>query len=306
MAFHKGEIVIQEKAGVRDFAQKVGRVMINTIIPGAIAFIENQNTVVLSSSDVNQNIWVSMIMGDIGFVQVPDSATIRFNKSLMHNVGNDVLFDNLSSNEHVGGVFIELGSRRRFRVNGKLHIEEKGLCLVVEEAFANCPKYIQRRLIKKSDSVTDVASDMIKGTYLNDGIIQWISQADTFFVGSKGEEGKLDVNHRGGNKGFIEIVDGNRLKIPDYVGNNMFNTLGNIYLNGMAGLLFVDFEKGRTLQLTGKAEILFDQVEDLDLQRTMKTGRYWFFDVTEWIITEHHHKEAWEFLENSPNNPEVA
>ena len=48
------------------------------------------------------------------------------------------------------------------------------------------------------------------------------------------------------------------LQFPDYAGNNMFNTLGNLAIDPHAGLLFVDFELGDTLQITGEARVLWD------------------------------------------------
>jgi hypothetical protein len=53
-------------------------------------------------------------------------------------------------------------------------------------------------------------------------------------------------------------VGENALEFPDYSGNTMFNTLGNIAVNPRAGLLFLDFEGGGTLQLTGEAQIVWD------------------------------------------------
>ena len=57
----------------------------------------------------------------------------------------------------------------------------------------------------------------------------------------------------------------------------MFNTFGNIFQNPNTGLLFIDFERGHTLQLTGKTELLFDQKTESDLKKTGGTGRFWLF-----------------------------
>jgi predicted pyridoxine 5'-phosphate oxidase superfamily flavin-nucleotide-binding protein len=58
-----------------------------------------------------------------------------------------------------------------------------------------------------------------------------------------------------GNPGFVKILDDRRIALPDYNGNHMFNTLGNLVINPNAGLLFIDFDSGWTLQLTGRASI---------------------------------------------------
>jgi hypothetical protein len=66
------------------------------------------------------------------------------------------------------------------------------------------------------------------------------------------------ASHRGGDRGFVRIAGDNRLEIPDYAGNNHFNTIGNLMLDSRAGLLFIDFATGSLLQLTGQATIDWD------------------------------------------------
>ena len=67
----------------------------------------------------------------------------------------------------------------------------------------------------------------------------------------------MDASHRGGDPGFVAVEDPHTLSIPDYAGNNHYNTLGNLLLDPRAGLLFLDFEGGHTLQLTGRVELLW-------------------------------------------------
>ena len=108
-----------------------------------------------------------------------------------------------------------------------------------------------------------------------------IARADTFFIATDHPESGADISHRGGNPGFVRIVDSRRLAIPDYSGNNMFNTLGNIVANPRVGLLFIGFESGRTLQLTGRATIDWDSARASTLAgaarirrlRTRRDGR---------------------------------
>lgn len=66
----------------------------------------------------------------------------------------------------------------------------------------------------------------------------------------------VDVSHRGGNPGFIRVEEG-VLKIPDYVGNNYFNTLGNLAVNPRVGLLVIDFERGDLLFLAATVDVLW-------------------------------------------------
>jgi hypothetical protein len=67
-----------------------------------------------------------------------------------------------------------------------------------------------------------------------------------------------DASHRGGDPGFVD-VDRDRIVSPDYPGNGVFCTLGNVEAHGRVGLLFVDFSDGRTLQVTGRADIVRDE-----------------------------------------------
>ncbi len=81
--------------------------------------------------------------------------------------------------------------------------------------------------------------------------LQIIKDADTLFVASyfDREDGhrQVDVSHRGGHAGFVRVGEDGAFAIPDFAGNLFFNTLGNILVNGRAGLLLADFETGDVL-----------------------------------------------------------
>src|ERR1041384_5691157 len=95
----------------------------------------------------------------------------------------------------------------------------------------------------------------MRGPALSRRQMEWISRADTFFIGSRHAEGGVDASHRGGQPGFVQCIDERTLEFPDYAGNRMFQTLGNLVLDPTAGLLFVDFERGHTLQIAGAVTI---------------------------------------------------
>jgi predicted pyridoxine 5'-phosphate oxidase superfamily flavin-nucleotide-binding protein len=90
-----------------------------------------------------------------------------------------------------------------------------------------------------------------------------IASADHFFIATcydavaeRACRG-ADVSHRGGRPGFVHIEDERTLTFPDFPGNNHFNTLGNLAMDPRAGLLFIDFDTGDLLHLTGRAEVLW-------------------------------------------------
>lgn len=302
--YHAGELQLQEKFDETKMANRVGRIINDKVIAGAIPFVENQPFVIVSSTDQAANIWTSILMGEPGWINAKEEGKIRFALSKNLSTDTDILLTNLKENNQVGMIFIELATRRRYRVNGRMRIDGSNLELAIQEAYANCPKYIQRRIPTFGDQ-ENISPIVTNGSTLGEAEKNWISQADTFFVGSQSSTGYLDASHRGGNPGFIEVLDNGDLKIPDYVGNSMYNTLGNLVQVPKAGLLFMDFGTGNILQLTGTTSFLFNQVSDSDQLKTTETGRYWLFKTERWLKTAQVHRTDWEFIDNSPFNPHV-
>ncbi|HVQ65259.1 MAG TPA: pyridoxamine 5'-phosphate oxidase family protein, partial [Terriglobia bacterium] len=87
---------------------------------------------------------------------------------------------------------------------------------------------------------------------------------------------------------------------PDYFGNTMFQTLGNITVNPQAGLLFIDFKSGRTLQLTGRARILWDREHIAEFAGAERLVE---FDIDEAVEIAGANSLEWRFLDYSPENP---
>ena len=301
--YHPGERAVQRQVGEEHAAGVSGRVITNEVIKGAINFIEKQPMMIVSSQDSQGHVWVSVLIGDFGFVQVPTSTSLRLDENMIRSTTEDIFYQNIQNNPSVGLLFIELTTRRRFRINGIGLRENARIEIAVQEAYPNCPKYIQRRVISLPDHFQQVTATTSHGERLGTAEQIWIKGADTLFVGSQDQNGRMDASHRGGPAGFVELLDDHTLKIPDYQGNSMYNTLGNIVQCSHVGLLFINFEQGQTLQLTGTAELLFEQRLEEDLQKTTGTGRYWLFHTKRWICTWNHHLVSWEFLDYSPFNP---
>ena len=158
----------------------------------------------------------------------------------------------------IGVLAIELDTRQRIRLNGVGQRTDEGIVLTVTEAFGNCTKYIQRRLHAEQLTRSAVASPR-ESAALDPRQAAVVRTADTFFIGSAHPGRGADASHRGGRPGFIEVDDGGRrLRFPDYSGNRMFQTLGNLTVDPRAGLLLLGWETGSTLQLTGRARIVWD------------------------------------------------
>ena len=161
----------------------------------------------------------------------------------------------LNDGDAIGLLGIELHTRRRNRLNGRVRRDgATSFEVMVQQSFGNCPQYIQLRdFAFVRDPATPAPAPPRELDRLDDRARAMIAGADTFFVASyvdDAERGRMvDVSHRGGKPGFVRVGADGVLTIPDFSGNRFFNTLGNLIANPKAGLLFVDFETGDLLQL---------------------------------------------------------
>lgn len=301
--YHEGELLVQERTGQEEQAKQNGGVISDRIIPGAMPFISQQSMVVLGSVDTDQNVWASVLFGRPGFISAADDRTVDFDLSQAGYDEHDPLWANIAGDPRIGMLAIELATCRRLRVNGNLRrADDETLRLEVIEAYPNCPKYIQRRHIAQvSLGEPGNEAEVRWGEILTPSQRGFIAEAHTFFVASAHPERGVDASHRGGTPGFVEVLDERTLRIPDYAGNGMFNTLGNFVVNPRAGLLFIDFDANKTLQLIGRPEIRFEFDEPND--RTGGTRRYWDFTVERWLERELPHRVESELLDFSPFNP---
>ena len=185
----------------------------------------------------------------------------------------------------IGLLGIDLSNRRRNRLSTQVRETEGGLIsLDVKQAFGNCPQYIQTREIEQlpSWSATNVKREEFSEP------------------GSKNHQAKgADVSHRGGQPGFVRVDGDNRLVIPDYPGNNHFNTLGNIEANGRAGLTFINFSTGNILMLSGSAEILWGSTEGEFFEGS---ERLWAFNLEQGFRLTNAINFRFQFDSFSPNS----
>ncbi|APG05550.1 pyridoxamine 5'-phosphate oxidase [Luteibacter rhizovicinus DSM 16549] len=302
--FHEGERAIQQRAGESAVADRNVTLVSDTVIGGARPFIAKQFMVVLGSVDASGDVWASALFGQPGFIHTTDGRAIQIDVPEGSRDPVDPLWTNIASGRDLGMLFIELGSRRRYRVNGTVsRIDGNGIDVSIREAYPNCPKYIQRRHLRALGASEEPAQAAY-GTVLRGNVTQLIQQADTLFVATHHVETGADASHRGGGAGFIQIVDEQTLRIPDYHGNSLFNTLGNLQADSRAGLYIPDFANGQSLQLTGTATVEWDQADPDRV--TGGTGRFWVFHVAKWILRDAIPRAEWEYLDASPFNPPVA
>jgi predicted pyridoxine 5'-phosphate oxidase superfamily flavin-nucleotide-binding protein len=90
---------------------------------------------------------------------------------------------------------------------------------------------------------------------IDDAGRQLIESVDMFFLATADQEGRPSCSYKGGDPGFVRVVDAQTIAFPSYDGNGMYLSLGNVGLNPQVGLLFIDFERGSRLRLNGTASI---------------------------------------------------
>lgn len=255
--WHAGEQQLQARAGVAERMEAFGRKVIRKEMPDQHRQFYSQLPFMLFGAvDAQGNPWASILEGPVGFAHSPAPALLQLDSL---PASDDPA--QLQAGAAIGMLGIELHTRRRNRLNGRVGaLDDHGLSVEVEQAFGNCPQYIQLRqfeTVPLADLATRKAQHL---DGLDDAAKAVIESADTFFIASYVEVDNarsVDVSHRGGQAGFVKI-DGDCLTVPDFAGNLHFNTLGNLLLNPRAGLLFIDFKTGDLLQLTGRTEILLE------------------------------------------------
>lgn len=292
--FHAGERFIHARMGNAERTERVGRQMIRTEMPEQHRqFFSTLPFVVVGVSDERGAPWAELLTGTPGFVssEAPSSLDIEIAEA-----PSAAVLRRLAPGAPLGILGIELSTRRRNRANGHVIGQEKDrLSLRIAQSFGNCPKYITLRAAEEQRWLPHAAQGlrMAEEGRLSADAISLLRQADTCFVASASGDplgktlsapGGLDVSHRGGPAGFLHVSDykgRTRVTIPDYSGNQMFNTLGNLLTYRRAGLLVLDFSSRRFLSLTGNTEIEWDGPA---VSAHPGAERLWHLDVSEgWL-----------------------
>ena len=253
--------------------------------------------VVVGSLDERNNVQASVLIGNSGFVQAPDDKTIRIDATAIHDDG---LIENLQKRNEIGILAIELAARLRLKIKGKAILKDGYIFITIERAYGQCPKYIQAREVESLDLELRAKQNIQHSESLSDYLQRFISVSDTFFIATYHNESGVDVSHRGGNPGFIKVLDQTKIIFPDYPGNSMFNTLGNISANPIATLLFIDFDRGDTYELHGEARIIWDDERIMEFAGAERLVEFYISDV---VNTRRNVPLKWQFLDYSPFNP---
>lgn len=265
--FHAGEQFMQERAGVRALAERAGWKMIRAEMPAQHRELFAQLPyLVVGGRDAQGRPWATMVAGAPGFVRSPDPRTLAIDA--LPGDG-DPLAAALVPGAPIAVLGIQLATRRRNRANGTVVARDgAGLALAIRQSFGNCPQYIQAR--EPLEPAPPAGGPVtVEGATLSAPARALVAAADALFIASATPDtaesaGGADVSHRGGRPGFVRLDEragATVLTLPDFAGNNLFNTVGNLLREPRAGLLVPDFDRGALLSLTGRTELVHDGPE---------------------------------------------
>ena len=108
--------------------------------------------------------------------------------------------------------------------------------------------------------IADRIDELLVHDTIGESEAQWIESADMFFLATADERGRPNCSYKGGDPGFVRVVDERTIAWPNYDGNGMYLSMGNLAKNPHVGLLFIDFENPSRMRINGEASI---QTDDL-------------------------------------------
>ncbi|WP_096285741.1 pyridoxamine 5'-phosphate oxidase family protein [Mycobacterium ahvazicum] len=249
--FHEGEVATQRRAGVEIVAKRLESMLgAHGLSSGAAQFLTTQRFAAITGRDRRGVLWVSPLSGQPGFLRGGED-TLRV--SAVPREGDPL--HRMPIGQQIGLIAIDFAARRRMRINGSLtESDDVSMTVHVDQAYGNCPQYIHRHNVNVA-AVTDSPENPSQTMSLNATQRAIIEASDTFFLGTTHSTRGSDASHRGGPPGFVRVESAERLWWPDYPGNNMFNSFGNLAVDDEAALLFVDVATGASLQLSGTAQV---------------------------------------------------
>lgn len=239
IVYHAGQIEVQTEANTRPVADKLAHWV------GPITEFMAVADLVILATPVQGHLRFTALSGRPPLLDIVGPGSVALRASLPVAMPGDSV--------RIGALAISLAQRRRARLNGELNIGEQDAVLDANEAFTNCRKYIAPSVAL--EDATHVGPVRREAVPVNDvGVSAVLARAETAFLASVSPDGSPDVSHRGGPPGFLSLDTGAALLTwPEYVGDGMLKTAGNIRANGRVTLLVVDLTTGEAIELAGHA-----------------------------------------------------
>ena len=154
--------------------------------------------------------------------------------------------------------------------------------------------------LRDTRRIADRLDEVVVRSAFSDDDRAFIVRSAMFFIATADAAGHPDCSYKGGLPGFEQVLDERTLAIPDYDGNGMYRTWGNVQVNPHVGLLFLDFEQPRRLRVNGSASIALD-----DPLREAFPGCVFVVRVhAEWIFPNcPRYLHRMQLVEHSPHAP---
>ena len=281
--WHEGERQMHHLLKVPEYDNPVSP----GLTPQAAFGLQKFPLLAIGTLDEHGRPWTSLWGGDSGFssplgggiVGVRTAVDINNDpvvKSLLGGKGGDgESFKAEGEGQVVSGLAIDLMARKRVKIAGRFIAgsfkavdsdedrpgtrgeADAQAVIRITESLGNCPKYLNKRLITPAPLDPEPQDP---SPILSEEALDLLKKADMFFMSSSQAGKTMDTNHRGGPSGFARVIsnskEGAEIIWPEYSGNRLYQSLGNLMVTPQAGLTFPDYENGNVLYLTGKTEIL--------------------------------------------------
>ena len=297
--FHEGEVALQAESGVDSaaFEAMARQSMVPGLHPREAEFVEQRTFAAATTIDRDGRPWSSPLFGssESPLFAVQDPITISVGSQ---QAPGDPMITNIEDTSELGVLFFDPSYRRRIKSIGHATVVDDAVTYVLDRSFGICNKYIYKRDHVAAEMVS-TASEPLTVTpdlKLDDESIAQLATADTAFLASYHEVNGADPTHRGGPAGFVTVVDDRTLSMPDYMGNGMFNTLGNLRIDNRIGFMTVDFASGRTIHVTGRGAVRPSPANDAMSERTLT------IEVDAVLVTNAN-QGAWVDVEEFPIRP---
>jgi predicted pyridoxine 5'-phosphate oxidase superfamily flavin-nucleotide-binding protein len=326
MPWHEGEDKMHRLTKVGNFDSPTSPFL----QPRAASMVQRFPLLALGTLDKLGRPWASLWGGEVPLAQpvakdtigvraIVDSKTDPVVEILYEGKDDGEVIHEKGAGRMISGLSINLEQRNRMKLYGRmvagaLNTHEEGLpgsgsvghvqlVWKIEQTLANCPKYLNCKRIYPSLPEPRLISD---SPHLSPEALDLLGKADMFFIASSDHDKDMDSNHRGGPPGFVRVESnaehGAVLVYPEYSGNNLYQTLGNLQTSPRAGLCFPDFDTGNVLYVTGDTQVLIGKDAAEVLPRSNLAVR---LTLTGARFVEKGLAFRGEALERSPYNPTV-
>ena len=246
--FHPGELRLQEMFNEQAKAKRISFSVRRGFVDRTAKSLAGMSLLAVTVR-VGDILECFLLSGPPGFLCARDTTTLVIAPE--HPLPGRLL-DACRAGTSIGTTGADFTSGVRVRVNGIARVENDGVIVVsTDEVFPNCKLHVAARqsLPHAADGEPVLSPE------------DWVPSAQLLFIASeRGDGSGLDIAHRAGPPGFIELTGG-RLRYEDYYGNGLYQSHGSLDLHPRATILVVDLEQGRGLAFQGSTTL--DVTDDM-------------------------------------------